>query len=283
MSFLKLIASTVFFGTITVISFCLMLPFIVLKLLPVQAMRVLSTRAITTVADGWCIASQWWIDGINPVKWHAQLPQGLDRQHWYLVIGNHQSWVDILVLQKVFTRRVPFLKFFIKQQLIYVPLLGIIWWAMDFPFMRRSGGENTKKDLEAARKACEKFRILPTSVINFVEGSRFTAAKHSESKSPYTHLLPPKAAGVAVTLESMGPLFASLLDVTIAYPQGVPSFADVMAGRLQDVVVQVRALPLPPELVPQEGQPPASRTRVQRWLNALWQEKDAELARILGH
>lgn len=281
MSVLKLIASAVFFAAITVISFCLMLPFIVLKLLPVRALRVLCSRAITTVADGWCIASQWWIDCINPVQWRVQLPEGLDRQNWYLVIGNHQSWVDILVLQKVFTRRVPFLKFFIKQQLIYVPLLGIVWWAMDFPFMRRSGGENTKKDLEAARKACEKFRILPTSVINFVEGSRFTQAKHRESKSPYTHLLPPKAAGVAVTLESMGPLFASLLDVTIAYPRGVPSFADVMAGRLQEVVVQVRALPLPAELLPQEGLPPASRTRVQRWLNGLWQEKDAELTRML--
>ncbi|MDO4795204.1 MAG: acyltransferase [Brachymonas sp.] len=282
MSVLKLIASAVFFGLITIISFCLMLPFIVLKLLPVQALRVPCSRAITAVADGWCVVSQWWIDAINPVQWRIQLPEGLDRRSWYLVIGNHQSWVDILVLQKVFTGRVPFLKFFIKQQLMYVPLLGIVWWAMDFPFMRRSGGENTKKDLEAARKACEKFRILPTSVINFVEGSRFTTAKHSESKSPYAHLLSPKAAGVAVTLESMGPLFASLLDVTIAYPQGVPSFADVMAGRLQEVVVHVRALPLPAELLPRQGQPPVSRTRVQRWVNALWQEKDAELARMLG-
>lgn len=281
MSFLKLIASAVFFGAITIISFCLMLPFIVLKLLPLQVVRVLCTRIITAVADGWCIAGQWWIDGINPVKWHVQLPEGLDRQNWYLVIGNHQSWVDILVLQKVLTRRVPFLKFFIKQQLIYVPLLGIVWWAMDFPFMRRSGGDSIKKDLETARKACEKFRILPTSVINFVEGTRFTAAKQRESKSPYAHLLPPKAAGVAVTLESMGTLFASLLNVTIAYPQGVPTFVDVMSGRLNEVVVHVQALPLPAELLPRAGQPPASRTRVQRWLNALWQEKDAELARML--
>ena len=186
-----------------------------------------------------------------------------------------------MVLQKVFTNRIPFLKFFLKQQLLYIPLLGIVWWALDFPFMRRSGGENTKKDLATARAACEKFRIVPTSVISFIEGTRFTADKHRESKSPYTRLLPPKAAGIAVTLETMGSTFASLLDVTIAYPQGVPTFVDVMAGRLKEVIVHVRAMPVPQELLPQEGHPPASRTRVQRWINGLWQEKDAELARML--
>ncbi len=281
MSFVKLIASTVFFALNTLISFCLMLPFIVLKLLPIQTLRIFCSRALTAIADIWCACSRCWIDWVNPVRWQVQLPEGLDRQKWYLVIGNHQSWVDILVLQKVFTYRIPFLKFFLKQQLAYIPLLGIVWWALDFPFMRRGGGENTKKDLEDARKACEKFRTVPTSVINFVEGTRFTADKHRESKSPYAHLLPPKSAGVAVTLETMGNTFASLLDVTIAYPQGVPSFIDVMAGRLQAVVVEVRAMPIPAELLPQEGKPAASRTRVQRWINGLWQDKDAALARIL--
>lgn len=282
MSFLKLIASTVFFVLITLVSFVLMSPFIVLKLVPGQPLRVVGGRALTALADGWSLASQWWIDRVNPVAWRMQVPEGLERQNWYLVIANHQTWVDILVLQKVFARRIPFLKFFIKQELAYVPLLGIVWWALDFPFMRRSGGENTRKDLEAARKACEKFCILPTSVISFVEGTRFTTDKHHDSKSPYAHLLPPKAAGIAVTLESMGQRFASLLDVTIAYPQGVPTFVDVMAGRLKEVVVHVRAMPLPAELLPQEGKPAASRTRVQRWINGLWQEKDMELARILN-
>ena len=258
-----------------------MLPFMVLKLLPIPSLRVLCSQALTAVADAWCVCSQRWIDWVNPVHWRVQLPEGLERQNWYLVIANHQSWVDIMVLQKVFTNRIPFLKFFLKQQLLYIPLLGIVWWALDFPFMRRSGGENTKKDLATARAACEKFRIVPTSVISFIEGTRFTADKHRESKSPYTRLLPPKAAGIAVTLETMGSTFASLLDVTIAYPQGVPTFVDVMAGRLKEVIVHVRAMPVPQELLPQEGHPPASRTRVQRWINGLWQEKDAELARML--
>ena len=281
MSVLKLLASTLFYVLSIVVIFCLMLPFMVLKLLPILSLRVLCSRALMAMADAWCVCSQWWIDLVNPVHWRVQLPEGLERQYWYLVIANHQSWVDILVLQKVFTNRIPFLKFFLKQQLFYIPLLGIVWWALDFPFMRRSGGENTKKDLATARAACEKFRIVPTSVISFVEGTRVTADKHRESKSPYTHLLPPKAAGIAVTLETMGGTFASLLDVTIAYPQGVPTFVDVMAGRFREVIVHVRAMPVPQELLPQEGQPPASRTRVQRWINGLWQEKDAELARML--
>ena len=281
MSLLKLVASGLYFVLNTTMAFCLMVPFIVLRLVPFQPLRMVSIRALTAVANGWNISSQWWVALINPVRWTIELPGGLSRNAWYLVIGNHQSWVDILVMQKAFTNRIPFLKFFIKHELIYVPLLGLAWWALDYPFMRRGGGETAKKDLEAARKACEKFRYLPTSVISFVEGTRFTAEKHREQKSPYTHLLPPKAAGVAVTLEAMGPLFASLLDVTIAYPDGVPNFLDVMSGRLKDVKVHVRALPLPAELLPQDGKP-APRTRVQRWVNALWVEKDAEMARMLG-
>ena len=56
----------------------------------------------------------------------------------YLVLANHQSWVDIPVLQRVFNRRIPLLRFFLKRQLFWVPVLGLAWWALDFPFMRRS-------------------------------------------------------------------------------------------------------------------------------------------------
>ncbi len=69
--------------------------------------------------------------------------QGVDSLHqrgWYLVSSNHQSWVDILVLQRIFHGRIPFLKFFLKQELIWVPVIGLAWWALDFPFMKRGKG-----------------------------------------------------------------------------------------------------------------------------------------------
>ena len=137
--------------------------------------------------------------------------EGLSTREWYLVLSNHRSWVDILVLQAVFNRRIPFLKFFLKQQLIWVPFLGLAWWALDFPFMRRYTAaylekhpEHRGKDLEVTRRACEKFRLIPTSVMNFVEGTRFTPAKHAAFKSPYRNLLPTRAGGTSFVLSVDG-------------------------------------------------------------------------------
>ena len=131
--------------------------------------------------------------------------EGLLRDGWYLVIANHQTWVDIVILQAVFNRRIPFLKFFIKQELIWFPLLGIAWWAMDMPFMKRfspsylaKNPHMKGKDRETTRRACEKFRDTPTSVLNFIEGTRFSENKRVDRKSPYNHLLQPRAGGLAI-------------------------------------------------------------------------------------
>ena len=281
MAFLKFLASGLFFVMGTSITFCMMSPFILLKLLPIQPLRTFCARVLVALAHNWSVCNEWWIDFLNPVRWNIRLPEDLSMRGWYLLVSNHQSWVDILVLQKAFNGRIPFLKFFIKHELLYVPLLGIVWWALDYPFMRRRGGASVRKDLQAARKACEKFRHMPTSVISFVEGTRFTAEKHRAQQSPYLHLLQPKAGGISVALETMGDMFTNVLDVTIAYPKGVPTFFDLMAGRLKGVSVTVRTLPVPADLLPQKGQS-VQRAQVQKWIHALWQEKDAELTRLLG-
>ena len=179
----------------------------------------------------------------------------------------------------MFNGRIPFLKFFIKHELIYVPVIGLSWWALDFPFMRRRA-DTVEQDLEAARKACEKFRQTPTSVMNFLEGTRFSPETHAEQKSPYRHLLKPKGAGIGVVLEHLADKFTQVLDVTIAYPDGVPSFIDVMAGRMGRVQLHVRALPVPDTLQPPAGQS-LSPMAVQRWVMQLWKQKDAQLERML--
>ncbi|MDO5653763.1 MAG: acyltransferase [Brachymonas sp.] len=282
MSALKFLASALFYPLNTCIMFAVMLPFILLKLLPVQPLRIACTRVLNALAQRWIKNNDWWLDLTNPVQWDIEVPEGLSQQVWYLIISNHRSWEDILALQKVFDDRIPFLKFFIKQELIYVPVLGLAWWALDFPFMRRRGGSNVAKDLETARKACEKFRHIPTSVISFVEGTRFTPEKHRQQHSPFAHLLRPKTGGISVALETMGELFTHVLDVTLVYPEGEPSFMDVMAGRMGPVQVTVRALPVPAELLPAPGEH-AQRHLLHEWIQVLWQEQDARLASKLGN
>ncbi len=265
----------------------LMLPPSLVKLLvPAEGVRALCDRALTALATAWVAINNAWIAALRPrgaPDWDVQGLDGLQRRGWYLVSPNHQSWVDILVLQRVFHGRIPFLKFFLKQELIWVPVIGLAWWALDFPFMKRGKGSGARSaDLQTTRRACEKFKRIPTSVINFVEGTRYTPAKHAAQRSPYRHLLKPKIGGLGIALATMGEQFTALLDVTIAYPQGTPRFWDLLCGRLDAVSVRVQQRALPPDVL---GGDPATdkayRQRLGEWVDGQWREKDALLDTLL--
>ena len=259
-----------------------MIPVALVKLaLPFGAVRRGADRMLNALAEGWIAVNGVWMAMVQRIRWDVKGLEGLRRRGWYLVSSNHQSWVDILVLQKVFHRRVPFLKFFLKRQLIYVPVMGLAWWALDFPFMRRGTGSR-KGDLATARKACEKFQQIPTSVMNFLEGTRFSPAKRDRQGSPYRHLLKPKVGGLATALGAMGERFDALLDVTIVYPDGIPSFWDLLSGRLKQVVVRVHERKIPADLLggDYEGDP-AFRARMQAFVQAMWAEKDARIEEIV--
>ncbi len=263
------------------VAFCLlMLPFSLAKLaLPFAPVR----RAIDTVLNGiplwWIRVNNAWLMAVNRQPWQVSGTEGLKPDGWYLVTSNHLSWVDILVLQRVLGGRIPLLKFFLKYELIYVPFLGLAWWALDFPFMRRGGGANARRDIKAAREACEKFRLLPTSVMSFAEGTRCTPEKRAQQQSPYRHLLAPKSGGLGMAITTIGELFTGLVDVTIVYPQGTPSFVDAMCGRLGEVVVVVRQAPIPTELYKGGAR---QRAQLQGWLEGIWQAKDETIAQVLG-
>ena len=180
-------------------------------------------------------------------QWDVQGIDGLDYRKWYLVSSNHQSWVDILVLQHIFNRRIPLLKFFIKQELIWVPVMGLAWWALVSVHAPPQRGipekhpEMRGRDQETTRKACEKFAQMPTSVMNFLEGTRFTPGKQQRQQSPYRHLLKPKAGGFATALNAMGDKFNAITTRHHRLPAGAPSFWHFMCGKMPRVVVRVHA------------------------------------------
>ena len=253
---------------------------------PVHAFRVTISRVLVLIAEQWIAVNGALFAVFTRTRWRVDGLAGLQRGGWYLVLSNHQSWVDIPVLQKVFNRRIPFLKFFLKQQLMWVPVLGLAWWALDFPFMRRHTKEQLEqhpewrgKDKQATRKACERFRHLPVSVMNFVEGTRFTAAKHDTQQSPYANLLRPRAGGIAFVLETMGDMLQSIIDVTVVYPAGRPTLIDLLANRVPDICVHVRQLGIPPEFVGRDYENDADfRGSFQAWISERWAEKDALIA-----
>ena len=262
----------------------ILLAFSCLKLLlPFKAVRLRIDPLLLAIAESWIAGNSTWMALTQRTEWDVQGIEGLDPKSWYLVNSNHQSWVDILVLQHLLNRRIPLLKFFIKQELIWVPIMGLAWWALEFPFMRRHSEEYLKKhpemrgkDQETTRKACEKYALVPTSVMNFLEGTRFTRGKHARQQSPYTYLLKPKAGGMALALNAMGDKFRAILDVTIVYPDGTPTFNDFLGGKLRRVIVRVRTLPIPAHLLGGDyGQDAAFREQFAQWVQQLWREKDA--------
>ncbi|WP_407731801.1 acyltransferase [Pseudocitrobacter faecalis] len=237
-----------------------------------------------------------WCEGLaallhlNPhLKWEIEGLEKLNKKNWYLLICNHHSWADIVVLCVIFRKHIPMNKYFLKQQLAWVPFIGLACWALDMPFMRRYSHsylirhpERRGKDVETTRRSCEKFRTHPTTIVNFVEGSRFTEEKRRQTRSPYKNLLPPKAAGIAMALSVLGAQFDKLLDVTLCYPENNDSpFFDMLSGKLTRIVVRVNLLPVAEELHGDYVSDKNFKRRFQQWLNALWEEKDTLLTSII--
>ncbi|MER2296122.1 MULTISPECIES: acyltransferase [Pseudomonas] len=270
----------------TVVLICPLLVFALLKLVLPGRGRDYASWAVMWVAETWseidkaifalCIPTQWDIRGV----------ENLRRDTSYLAVSNHQSWVDIPALIESLNRRTPFFKFFLKKELIWVPLLGLAWWGLDYPFMKRYSKAFLEKhphlkgkDLEITKAACELFKRQPVTVVNYLEGTRFSQAKHREQQSPYRHLLKPKAGGVAFVLAALGEQLDALLDVTIVYPgEQAPGFWALLNGSISRVIIDINVRELDPALWAGDYEnDPAFRQTVQDWVNQLWLEKDQRI------
>jgi len=282
-AFVLLVINTLFWCTL------LLVLSVVKLILPLPPVRRIVDPVLNGIATAWIACNSGWMWLTQGTRWQVEGVENLKYQGWYLVNCNHQSWVDIFVLQHLLNRRIPMLKFFLKQELIYVPVIGLAWWALDFPFMKRHSRQELRKnpalrqeDRDAARRACAKFALVPTSVMNFAEGTRFTAEKHVTQESPYKYLLKPKAGALAMALDAMGEQFHSLIDATIVYPDGIPTFWDFLCGRTPRIALHVREVEIPAEF--NHGDYEADKAYRQvfhRWIAEIWEEKDACIERIL--
>ena len=259
-----------------------------LRVIPIQSWQTFCTQFACSIATFWISVNSWTLRITEAQAWKVQLPENLSTDKWYFVTANHQSWADILIAQSVLNRKVPMLKFFLKRELFWVPVLGLCWWALDFPFMRRYSREylakhphKQGKDLEETRKACEKFQYTPTAVFNFMEGTRFTEQKYQFKQSSYQHLLPPKAGGTGFVLGAMGSTLDTLLDISIHYPNGRPTFWEFLCAKAGEVEVTVRCVNIPDGVRGGDYQnDPSYKAEVQAWVNNVWQEKDTILTSL---
>jgi 1-acyl-sn-glycerol-3-phosphate acyltransferase len=271
---------------------CLSTPIIFLSLfkfiLPFPRVIVILDKILIFIATLWISINSINYDLFSKIDWDIRGLEKLNKNDWYLVMSNHQSWVDILVLQKILNKKIPMLKFFLKKELIWIPFLGLAWWALDFPFMKRyskkilAKNPNLRgKDLESTKKACEKFKHTPISIMNFVEGTRFTPGKKQTQNTPFTHLLKPKAGGIAFVLGSMGNYLHKIIDVTIIYPDKAPNFWDFISGKVTRIIIDFEVLKVDQTLLKGDYfNDPEYRQLFCEWLNKIWTKKDERIELI---
>jgi 1-acyl-sn-glycerol-3-phosphate acyltransferase len=243
---------------------------------------------LAALATRWVAVNDAIYDAMLPTRWTIR---GIDAADvtpagHYLIISNHASWVDILALFRAFHRRAPFIRFFLKQQLFWMPVVGQGCWALEFPFMRRyspeylaAHPEKRGTDLATTRRACQRYRNFPVAVLNFLEGTRFTPSKREEQESPYRHLLRPRIGGLSFVLASLGDQLDAMFDVTLAYPpDGNASLWRFVTGRMPEIVVDIRRIDPPARFFDEAvTQPGAARDALKAWVEELWRDKDERI------
>lgn len=276
----------------TVVATAMVFILAVIKFLtPKGRARNAVTHRLSLVGEYWVSFNSLMIRMIGTVKWDIQLDEGIRHNGRYLVFCNHQSWVDILVLQHVLNRRAPFMRFLLKQELIWVPLLGFCWWALDMAFLKRYSKQEMlknpalrNKDLEIAARACEKLKHIPVSMMSFPEGTRFSTLKKEQQKSPYEHLLRTRYGGAGQILFSFDEALDHLIDVTICYPESVPELWEYVSGQVSSIVVKVRLRPIPDTIRGKDfRENPQAKAALREWMGQIWSAKDQQLDDILAN
>ena len=278
-SFLCLTLNMIFWSSL------LFLVGLVRLIVPSKRWKTLWT-SVTILVGETCISfNNAWIKILLRPSISIKGMENLEKQHWYIATSNHQSWGDIFILQKITNKKVPLLRFFMKDVLKWIPIVSIVGWALDMPFLKRYSKEQIEKnpnlrgkDLEQMKKAFKRLETNPGTVFSFAEGTRFTQQKHKDQNSPFDNLLRPKAGGIGVALSTM-PFITTLLDLSISYNSDSKNFWSFLCGGMSDININVRTIEIPEELLNKDYIKDSQfRSDLKDWLNQIWEEKDRFLS-----
>ena len=266
----------------TFILSCLLIPLGIIKFfLPITALKVLFTKFIIKVGELWIFTNKIWVKALHNPKWQIIGKENIKSDGWTIATSNHQSFADIFLLQDITNRKMPMLKFFMKYVLIYVPVIGLSWWALDMPFLKRytkkqleNNPELRGKDVREMKRALKHYALYPVTVFSFAEGTRFTIKKNLHQKSPFKNLLKPKEGGLATALSLVNEI-DSLIDFTIKFDTKKRSFWDYLCGRMNSVKVIIREIKIPAKFLNIDLlENKILRSEFKDWLYDIWNEKD---------
>jgi len=237
------------------------------------------------ITNSWLGVNNWLIENVlKNTQWTITIDESLDlnMQGRYLMSCNHQSWVDTTVNQYFGLTRMPLTRFFTKWELIFIPFVGQAFKILGFPMMKRHTKEQIAKnpalkdrDMDEARKSCQQLLSQPFTLLNYLEGTRFTQEKHDQQQSSFKHLLKPKAGGLALALNILGDRIDAFVDMTIVYPDGIPGYGEFWLGEVPRIAVDLRKIDIPDWVLGGNYEEDAEyRERFQQWVHQIWTEKD---------
>ena len=266
----------------TLILAVLMIPLGVIKfLIPLRTLRASFTRIIIKIGELWIDVNSLWVIYLHKPNIEITGEENLNGDSWFLSTSNHQSAADIFIVQYITNRKIPMLKFFIKYELIYVPVIGICWWALDMPFLKRYTQKQIKKnpklkgrDYKKMKKSLEHYSLHPVSIFSYAEGTRFTEKKHKLQKSEFTNLLKPKEGGLAIALSNVNKI-KELIDITIIYDNDNLGFWNYLCGNIKNIKVFISKIEVPSKYLTENLiSSEELRGDFKLWLNSIWKEKD---------
>ena len=255
----------------------------------------LADKGLINITTRWINNNNALIDNVLPRKdWRISLPDDVQPKGKYLLVSNHQSWVDTSIVQYISEDRLPLTRFFTKFELILIPVIGQAFYFLDFPMMRRHSKQAVAKnpalkgkDIEEAKRACALLKNKPFTLLNYLEGTRFTPQKRDKQSSPYTHLLKPKAGGLSLAINALGKDIDGILDMTIVYPDGIPTYNDLWKGKIKRLGVDVRHIEIPKDLftiMTKGNVEDNERVKEQlfEWVDEIWKQKDQLISDMLA-
>ncbi len=266
----------------TLILAILMIPLGIIKfLIPIKSLRASFTKIIIKIGEIWISVNSLWVIKLHKPNLEINGQENLGGNSWFLSTSNHQSAADIFIVQFITNRKIPMLKFFIKYELIYVPIIGICWWALDMPFLKRYTQEQIKRnpklegrDYKKMKKSLEHYSLHPVSIFSYAEGTRFSKEKHINQNSKFSHLLKPKEGGLAIALSNVNKI-KELIDITIIYDSDNLGFWNYLCGNIKNIKIFISKTKIPSKyLIDTLITNNELRSDFKLWLYDRWAEKD---------
>lgn len=250
-----------------------------LLLLPAKASRLTRPRfrrLTNRIYRAAVRADNWLLRHVSGAAWRFD-ELTLDRDRPHIVLANHRSWADVLLVQSVVATRGPILNFLTKREILWVPIFGLIVFAFDFPAVRRRSrpgadpASRREDDRRRVREAAASLLDSPAAILSFAEGTRFTEAKRKARGGRYARLLPPRAGGLGAMIEALAPGGGTIVDLTLVYA-GPATLWTFLGGAAGPVTIHWEKTPIE-ALAPE---------RIPDWLNERWRRKDELLAAAAG-